>query len=217
MEALDRLDPAGQGALHRLLELFRLAHHEGARRRRHGRAPALRQPADPLHAAGARGRIRTGADLPRPGPRHPRLEPARRRPALRQVPPRQPGGTGRLPPLRPQMASSRRSTTRTSCSTSSMSSSTSPRRTIARRRAWRSPGCCISRASPRSSSAGAREEQFADNLAAADLKLGADELKRLDEVSRPNLAYPYWHQTWSANERFSPADLSLTGKYLDER
>ena len=42
---------------------------------------------------------------------------------------------------------------------------------------------------------GRTKEQFADNLAAADLKLSEDELKRLDKVSRPNLAYPYWHQS----------------------
>ena len=50
MEALDTLDQAGQGPLRRLLELLRLAHHEGARRRREAQLPALRQPADPLHA-----------------------------------------------------------------------------------------------------------------------------------------------------------------------
>ena len=49
---------------------------------------ALRQPADPLHAAGARGGIRAGADLDRPGRRHPGVEPDRRRAALRQIPPR---------------------------------------------------------------------------------------------------------------------------------
>ena len=133
--------PAGQGALHRLLELFRLAHHEGARHRPDGRAPALRQPADPLHAAGARSRIRTGADLARPGPRHSRLEPARRRPALRQVPPRRPRRGRKAPATSAANGASRRSTTRTSSTTSSMSSSTLPRRTSARRRAWRSPGC----------------------------------------------------------------------------
>jgi aryl-alcohol dehydrogenase-like predicted oxidoreductase len=62
---------------------------------------------------------------------------------------------------------------------------------------------------------GRTKEQFADNLAAADLKLSADELARLDNASRPNLAYPYWHQAWTASDRLSPADLSLIGKYLD--
>ncbi len=64
---------------------------------------------------------------------------------------------------------------------------------------------------------GRTKEQFADNLAAADLKLSEDELKRLDVVSRPNLLYPYWHQTWFAKGRFGPADLSLTAKYMEDK
>ncbi len=61
---------------------------------------------------------------------------------------------------------------------------------------------------------GRTSEQFADNLAAADLKLSDDELKRLDEVSRPPLLYPYWHQAWTAKDRLGPSDLSLIGPYL---
>jgi aryl-alcohol dehydrogenase-like predicted oxidoreductase len=61
---------------------------------------------------------------------------------------------------------------------------------------------------------GRTREQFADNLAAAELKLTTDELARLDAVSRPPLAYPYWHQAWTASDRLGPADLSLIGKYL---
>jgi len=62
---------------------------------------------------------------------------------------------------------------------------------------------------------GARtEEQLADNLAAADLKLSADEVARLEEVSRPPLIYPYWHQRKTASDRLSPADESLIGPYL---
>jgi aryl-alcohol dehydrogenase-like predicted oxidoreductase len=57
---------------------------------------------------------------------------------------------------------------------------------------------------------GARtEEQLADNLAAADLELTADERARLDEVSAPPLLYPYWHQLKTASDRLSPADLAL--------
>src|SRR5919201_2371041 len=42
---------------------------------------------------------------------------------------------------------------------------------------------------------GARtDEQLADNLAAAELELSDDEAARLEEVSRPPLLYPYWHQ-----------------------
>jgi aryl-alcohol dehydrogenase-like predicted oxidoreductase len=62
---------------------------------------------------------------------------------------------------------------------------------------------------------GARtEQQFSDNLAAIDLKLSEEELKRLDEVSRPPLLYPYWHQAWTASERLSAADLSLLGPHM---
>jgi aryl-alcohol dehydrogenase-like predicted oxidoreductase len=58
---------------------------------------------------------------------------------------------------------------------------------------------------------GRSEAQFKDNLAAADLKLSADERKRLDEASAPTILYPYWHQLWTAKDRLSAADLSLLG------
>jgi len=62
---------------------------------------------------------------------------------------------------------------------------------------------------------GARtDEQLADNLRAAELKLSDEERARLEEVSRPNLLYPYWHQMMSASDRLSDADLSLLGPYL---
>ncbi len=54
-------------------------------------------------------------------------------------------------------------------------------------------------------------EQLTDNLAAADLKLGDEEVKRLDEVSAPTLLYPYWHQVKTARDRLSAADLTLLG------
>jgi diketogulonate reductase-like aldo/keto reductase len=57
---------------------------------------------------------------------------------------------------------------------------------------------------------GARtEEQLADNLAASALVLDAEELARLDGVSRPPLLYPYWHQAASIVNRMSPADRAL--------
>ena len=62
---------------------------------------------------------------------------------------------------------------------------------------------------------GRTKEQFADNLAAAELKLSDEELAKLDAVSRPPLAYPYWHQMNSAKDRLNAADLSLIGKYLE--
>jgi aryl-alcohol dehydrogenase-like predicted oxidoreductase len=63
---------------------------------------------------------------------------------------------------------------------------------------------------------GRTREQFADNLAAADLKLTEGERASLDRVSRPLLAYPYWHQAWTASDRLGAADLSLIGKYLEK-
>jgi aryl-alcohol dehydrogenase-like predicted oxidoreductase len=62
---------------------------------------------------------------------------------------------------------------------------------------------------------GARtDEQLADNLGAADLELTIQERARLDEVSRPPLLYPYWHQAKTAADRLGPADLSLLGPHL---
>jgi aryl-alcohol dehydrogenase-like predicted oxidoreductase len=62
---------------------------------------------------------------------------------------------------------------------------------------------------------GARtDEQLADNLAAAELALSDDEVRRLEEVSRPPLIYPFWHQRKTASDRLSAADLSLIGPYL---
>ncbi|HVN13163.1 MAG TPA: aldo/keto reductase [Kineosporiaceae bacterium] len=62
---------------------------------------------------------------------------------------------------------------------------------------------------------GARtEDQLRDNLAAAELELIDDELKRLDDVSRVPLLYPYWHQANTGAGRLGPADLSLLGPHL---
>lgn len=56
---------------------------------------------------------------------------------------------------------------------------------------------------------GRNEAQFKDNFAAVDLVLTADELTRLNEVSRPPLIYPYWHQGQFAVGRFSEADRAM--------
>ena len=74
-----------QGALHRLLEFFRLARDEGDGGRAPRRAHSLRLAADSLHAAGARGRIRADSDRARPETRGARLEPDRGRPAFGQA------------------------------------------------------------------------------------------------------------------------------------
>ena len=59
---------------------------------------------------------------------------------------------------------------------------------------------------------GARtDEQLADNLAAAELRLSAEQTQRLNAVSAPELLYPYWHQRQSAYERLGSADLTLLG------
>jgi diketogulonate reductase-like aldo/keto reductase len=64
---------------------------------------------------------------------------------------------------------------------------------------------------------GARtEEQLADNLAAANLELAADEVERLDKVSAPPLPYPFWHHL-NASDRLSPADLSLLARHIKAR
>ncbi len=61
---------------------------------------------------------------------------------------------------------------------------------------------------------GARtEEQLADNLAAASLELSEEERARLEQVSRPPLPYPFWHQWASASERLSPAQFALLEPY----
>ena len=61
---------------------------------------------------------------------------------------------------------------------------------------------------------GARtEEQLADSLAAANLKLSADEVELLDKVSAQPLPYPFWHHL-NASDRLSPADLSLLARHI---
>ncbi len=54
-----------------------------------------------------------------------------------------------------------------------------------------------------------RDEQLADNLRAADLRLGEQEIAQLDEVSAPELIYPHWAQARTAADRFSAADQAL--------
>ncbi|NJR13487.1 MAG: aldo/keto reductase [Phyllobacteriaceae bacterium] len=51
--------------------------------------------------------------------------------------------------------------------------------------------------------------QMADNIAALSLTLTADDLAALNDVSRPPLIYPYWHQGQFAVGRFSDADRAM--------
>ena len=61
---------------------------------------------------------------------------------------------------------------------------------------------------------GARtDEQLADNLKAAELQLGDEELSRLEAVSRPPLLYPLWHQAKTASDRLGPADRAVLEPY----
>ncbi len=57
--------------------------------------------------------------------------------------------------------------------------------------------------------------QFEDNLKAADLKLADEEVKKLDAVSRPPLIYPYWHQSFTAQDRLSEEDWVLHRGYVE--
>jgi aryl-alcohol dehydrogenase-like predicted oxidoreductase len=62
---------------------------------------------------------------------------------------------------------------------------------------------------------GARtDEQLADNLQGSSLELSEDERRRLDDVSAPDLLYPYWHQA-KYNDRLGDADLALLGRYRE--
>ena len=64
---------------------------------------------------------------------------------------------------------------------------------------------------------GARtDEQLSDNLASADLVLSSDERAALDQVSAPDLIYPYWHQAQTANDRLSDPDLALLAPHLNK-
>ena len=63
---------------------------------------------------------------------------------------------------------------------------------------------------------GRSQEQFEDNLRAAELKLSAEERARLDAVSRPPLLYPYWHQSFTAQDRLGKVDLDLIRPYAEE-
>ena len=62
---------------------------------------------------------------------------------------------------------------------------------------------------------GARtDEHLAQNIPAADLSLDDDEIRRLDDVSAPQLLYPYWWQA-KYDDRLGEADLALLGRYRD--
>ena len=78
--------PPGEGPLHRVLEPFGMARHEGARHLRAPRLTALRDPADLLLPARPGRRVRAHPTRRRPADGDPDLEPACWWPALRKVP-----------------------------------------------------------------------------------------------------------------------------------
>ena len=59
-----------------------------------------------------------------------------------------------------------------------------------------------------------KEEQLRSNIHATEVKLTDDDLSRLNDVSKPPLLYPYWHQALTASSRLGPVDLSLISQYL---
>ncbi|WP_425073564.1 aldo/keto reductase [Sagittula sp. S175] len=54
-------------------------------------------------------------------------------------------------------------------------------------------------------------EQLSRNLRALDLHLTADDLARIDSVSRPPMIYPHWHQDQFARARFAGPETALHG------
>ncbi len=62
---------------------------------------------------------------------------------------------------------------------------------------------------------GRNADQFKANFRAVGLQLGETDLKRLNDVSRLPLLYPYWHQHNFARPRFSEADQALHADYPD--
>lgn len=55
-----------------------------------------------------------------------------------------------------------------------------------------------------------------DNIAAASLLRSAGERQRPDDMSRPPLPYPNWHQSFTARDRLSKVDLDLVGPAAEE-
>ena len=83
----------------------------------------------------------------------------------------------------------------TSTSTRASTCSTRSRRRPARAcRRSRSTGCCSGRPSPTLVIGARNEEQLRDNLGAVGWALDAEQVARLDQVSRLPVPYPYDHQ-----------------------
>ncbi|OQP64552.1 aldo/keto reductase [Niastella populi] len=59
-------------------------------------------------------------------------------------------------------------------------------------------------------------EQIENNIKAGEVVLTQDELKRLNEVSRPPLIYPYWHQARFVKNRMSEGDKVLLQEHIKQ-
>lgn len=57
--------------------------------------------------------------------------------------------------------------------------------------------------------------QLQNNIGCVDVRLTQEELDRLNEVSRPPLLYPYWHQSRFIRGRMSDADRVLLDSFHD--
>jgi aryl-alcohol dehydrogenase-like predicted oxidoreductase len=61
---------------------------------------------------------------------------------------------------------------------------------------------------------GARtEEQLRDDLAAVDVVLTNEEIRRIDEVGQPAALYPFWHRAMLATDRADPAEAPYLDAY----
>jgi aryl-alcohol dehydrogenase-like predicted oxidoreductase len=58
-------------------------------------------------------------------------------------------------------------------------------------------------------------EQIETNIAASDIKLSDEEMKRLNDVSKLPLLYPYWHQAEFAKRRLSAGDQVLLNDFIE--
>lgn len=62
---------------------------------------------------------------------------------------------------------------------------------------------------------GAKDEiQLAQNIAAAEVRLEAGDVERLDALSQQRLNYPYWHHALNAKDRLGAAELSLLRRHI---
>ncbi len=58
------------------------------------------------------------------------------------------------------------------------------------------------------------EAQLRANLNSVNVKLTAEDMLRLNTISKLPLIYPYWHQALTASDRLGAVDLALLAQYL---